>query len=113
MLQTSEICFDLYIGRPDYEYFVICHGRNRYLDEDFVIRPQLQSSVLTWRTGGGELQSSVLTWRTGERTPKFSVDVEDRGRELQSSVLTWRTGGRTPKFSVDVEDRGENSKVQC
>ena len=57
----------------------------------------------------------MLTWRTGGRTPKFSVDVEDRGRggELQSSVLTWRTGGRTPKFSVDVEDRGENSKVQC
>ena len=55
----------------------------------------------------------MLTWRTGERTPKFSVDVEDRGRELQSSVLTWRTGERTPKFSVDVEDRGENSKVQC
>ena len=54
----------------------------------------------------------MLTWRTGGRTPKFSVDVEDRG-ELQSSVLTWRTGGRTPKFSVDVEDRGENSKVQC
>ena len=45
--------FDLYIGRPDYEFFVICHGRNRYedfvirhgrnkyLDEDFVIRPQV------------------------------------------------------------------------
>ena len=56
----------------------------------------------------------MLTWRTGGRTPKFSVDVEDRVEgELQSSVLTWRTGERTPKFSVDVEDRGENSKVQC
>ena len=42
----------------------------------------------------------MLTWRTGGRTPKFSVDVEDRGK-------------RTPKFSVDVEDRGENYKVQC
>ena len=29
--------FDLYIGQPDYEYFVICHGKNKYLDEDFVI----------------------------------------------------------------------------
>ena len=66
----------------------------------------------------------MLTWRTGQgwRTPKFSVDVEDRGEN--SKVLTWRTvlkfsvdvedrGRRTPKFSVDVEDRGENSKVQC
>ena len=33
--------FDLYIGRPDYEHFVICHGRNKYLDEDFVICPQV------------------------------------------------------------------------
>ena len=58
--------------------------------------------------------------RTGQggRTPKFSVDVEDRGRRTPKfSVDVEDRGRRTPKFSVDVEDRGEgsvlNSKVQC
>ena len=33
-----KFAFDLYLGRPDYKNFVICHSRNRYRDEDFVIR---------------------------------------------------------------------------
>ena len=33
-----KFAFNLYIGRPDYVYFDLCHGRNRYRDEDFIIQ---------------------------------------------------------------------------